>query len=438
MTLLTGWGRTSPSEAQVVEPKDTDELRRLVTSAPKAIARGTGRSYGDPAQSAGATVISGLGLRESGRTGAMMTLGGGVSIDELLKVCVRDGWFVPVTPGTRFVTMAGAFAADIHGKNHHRDGAFSQHVDEITLMLADGSEVTVDRTDPVFAATAGGMGLTGIITSLQMQMLPIETSRIVVDTTRTDDLDSLLDAMLAADTHATYSVAWVDTLARGKHLGRAVLTTGEHARIGDLPARMRSNPLSYEPRQLLRTPSWMPNWALNQLSVSAFNELWFRKAPKQRQGEIQSIPAFFHPLDGVRDWNRIYGNRGFLQYQFVVTDTEVVRHALEKVSAAGCPVFLAVLKRFGPANTSPLSFPMNGWTLTLDIPTSVPGLGHLLDELDEEVVQAGGRVYLAKDSRLDPRHLPSMYPRLDEFREIRDRLDPHRRWRSDLSERLGL
>ncbi|MEZ5184667.1 MAG: FAD-binding oxidoreductase [Candidatus Nanopelagicales bacterium] len=438
MTLLTGWGRTSPSEARVVEPTTREELRRLVTSTPKAIARGTGRSYGDPAQSAGATVISGLSLHALGSPGEVMRLGGGVSIDELLKVSVPAGWFVPVTPGTRFVTMAGAFAADIHGKNHHRDGTFSQHVDEIAMMLADGSEVTAKRDDPVFAATAGGMGLTGIITSLQMRMRRIETSRIVVDTTRTNDLDSLLDAMLAADRHATYSVAWVDTLARGKHLGRAVLTTGEHARRDDLPTRMRANPLSYEPRQLLRTPAWMPNWALGQFSVSAFNEVWFRKAPKQRQGEIQSIPAFFHPLDGVRDWNRIYGNRGFLQYQFVVADTEVVRHALEKVSAAGCPVFLAVLKRFGPANSSPLSFPMSGWTLTLDIPTSVPGLSHLLDELDDEVVQAGGRVYLAKDSRMDPLHLPTMYPRLEEFRQVRQRLDPHRRWRSDLSERLGL
>lgn len=438
MTRLTGWGLTSPSQAHVVEPNDVGDLQRVITSAPAAIVRGAGRSYGDPAQSAGATVISGLGLKQVGPAGPVMELGAGVTIDELLRVSVPQGWFVPVTPGTRFVTMGGAFAADVHGKNHHRDGTFSQHVTEIALMLADGSQVSLNREDPLFRATAGGMGLTGVITSLSVEMLPIETSRMVVNTSRSRDLDSLLSAMLEADERATYSVAWVDTLARGTNLGRAVLTTGEHARVDDLSLSHRADPLAYDPRQLLGTPSWMPNWALNRASVSAFNEVWFRKAPKHREGEIQGFPAYFHPLDSVRDWNRIYGKRGFLQYQFVVTDTEVVRHALEKVSAAHCPVFLAVLKRFGPANDAPLSFPMAGWTLTLDIPTSVPGLSQMLDELDEEVVQAGGRIYLAKDSRMNPQHLCAMYPRLDEFRAARERVDPHRRWRSDLSNRLGL
>jgi decaprenylphospho-beta-D-ribofuranose 2-oxidase len=365
-----------------------------------------------------------------------MTLGAGVTIDDLLQISVPQGWFVPVTPGTRFVSMGGAFAADIHGKNHHRDGTFSRHVEQIEMVLADGSQVSARPGDPLFAATAGGMGLTGIITSVTLRMLPIETSRMKVDTRRIRDLDSLLAAMTAADEKATYSVAWVDTLARGKNLGRAVLTTGEHAQRTDLPAR--SEPLAYSARQRLATPAWMPDWTLNRLSVAAFNELWFRKAPKRREAELQSIPAFFHPLDGVRDWNRIYGTRGFLQYQFVVEDADVVRHALQEVSAARCPVFLAVLKRFGPANSSPLSFPMTGWTLALDIPTSVPGLSELLDGLDEHVLAAGGRIYLAKDSRLDPRHVAAMYPRLAEFRVVRDHVDPQRRWRSDLSHRLGL
>jgi decaprenylphospho-beta-D-ribofuranose 2-oxidase len=334
--------------------------------------------------------------------------------------------------------MGGAFAADIHGKNHHRDGTFSQHVTEIDLMLADGSQMVVNRDDPLFRATAGGMGLTGLITSLRLRMLPIETSRMMVETTRTKDFDTLLAAMVDADDHCTYSVAWVDTLAQGKDLGRAVLTTGEHAGVDDLPVKMRQQPLSYEPKQMLGTPPWMPNKALNRLTVAAFNEVWFRKAPKHRTAEIQSIPMFFHPLDGVRDWNRVYGSRGFLQYQFVVEDAEVVRGALKRFSSARCPVFLAVLKRFGPQNDSPLSFPTTGWTLALDIPTDVPGLSALLDELDEEVVAAGGRVYLAKDSRMNPGHLDAMYPRLGEFREIRERVDPQRRWRSDLSVRLGL
>ena len=438
MKSLTGWGLTSPTSARLVEPGDTAELRRLVMSSSTAIPRGAGRSYGDPAQSAGATVISGLGFKDIGPVADVMSLGGGVTIDDLLRRSVPSGWFVPVTPGTRFVTMGGAFAADIHGKNNHRVGSFSQHVQDITLMLADGSEVTVGPTDPLFQASAGGMGLTGVITSLRLRMLPIETSRMVVDTTRISDLEGLLAAMLDADARSTYSVAWVDTLARGKNLGRSVLTTGEHARLEDLAGRMRSQPLTYSPRQLLRTPARMPNWALNQLSVSAFNELWFRKAPKRGLGEIQGIPAFFHPLDGVRDWNRVYGSRGFLQYQFVVEDAEVVRHALQRVSERRCPVFLAVLKRFGPGNASPLSFPTAGWTLALDIPTDVDGLSGLLDEWDERVVAAGGRIYLAKDSRLSSRHLEAMYPRLAAFREVREQVDPQRRWRSDLSRRLGI
>lgn len=438
ITAVTGWGRTSPSMASVAAPADTSELAAVVKASSTAIPRGLGRSYGDPAQNAGATVIDTRNLKKMDIPGPVMDLGAGVSLDDLLRRTVPEGWFIPVTPGTRFVTMGGAFAADIHGKNHHREGTFSRHVDEITMMLADGSELTVKAGDPLFEATAGGMGLTGAITSLRVRMLPIETSKILVNTMRTADLDTLMSAMLEADTHSTHSVAWVDTLARGKDLGRAVLTTGEHARVEDLPAKARERSLAYNPKQLLGTPAWMPNWTLNRWTVAAFNEMWYRKAPKFREGEIQSIPTFFHPLDMVDDWNRVYGKRGFLQYQFVVEDAEIVRRALERFSAARCPVFLAVLKRFGAQNSSPLSFPMTGWTLALDIPTTVPGLSDLLDELDEQVLEAGGRIYLAKDSRMHPRLLPAMYPRLHEFQQVRARVDPQRRWRSDQSMRLGL
>ncbi len=438
MTILTGWGRTSPSRSEVLTPTSAGQVAQEAAATPRMIARGLGRSYGDASQNAGGTVIDSRNLTAMDEPGPVMNLESGVSIDDLLKTAVPAGWFVPVTPGTRFVSIGGAFAADIHGKNHHREGCFSRHVQDLTIVLADGSEVTVTRGDPLFEATAGGMGLTGVITSMRLQMKPIETSRMLVTTTRTPDLDTLLGAMLEADERVTYSVAWVDTLARGASLGRAVLTTGEHALLDDLPAKHRDDPLAYGPRQLVGTPDVVPDWALNRLSVRAFNELWFRKAPARPATNVQTIGQFFHPLDSVKDWNRIYGRRGFLQYQFVVEDTEVVRHALERVSAAGCPAFLAVLKRFGAQSNAPLSFPMTGWTFALDVPTDVPGLSRLLDGLDEEIVAAGGRLYLAKDSRMDPRLLPGMYPRLEQFRAVRDRVDPHRRWRSDLSERLGL
>ncbi len=438
MTLLTGWGRTSPSNCEIVEPSSSRDVARMLTASPTAIPRGLGRSYGDPSQNGGGVVVDTRGLTEIGPPAQVMNLGAGVSIDELLKVSVPAGWFVPVTPGTRFVTMGGAFGADIHGKNHHSEGTFSRHVTALDMVLADGTEISVKPGDQLFDATAGGMGLTGIITGLQLRMKPIETSRMRVTTSRLPDLDSLMAAMLEADSASTYSVAWVDTLASGKHLGRSVLTTGEHARLDDLPRKHRSDPFAFSPKQLLGTPDIVPDWALNKWSVRAFNEVWFRKAPARPTESIQSIAAFFHPLDSVDNWNRIYGHRGFLQYQFVVEDDDVVRHALERIAGTGCPSFLAVLKRFGAANTAPLSFPMNGWTLALDIPTSVPGLGELLDSLDEEIVAAGGRLYLAKDSRLDPRLLPAMYPRLGEFQEVRQAVDPTRKWRSDMSERLGL
>jgi decaprenylphospho-beta-D-ribofuranose 2-oxidase len=438
VTLLTGWGRTSPSNCEILTPTSAQETARVVAAAQTAIARGLGRSYGDPSQNGGGAVIDTRGLREIGPPGEVMTLGAGVSVDELLKVSVPAGWFVPVTPGTRFVTMGGAFGADIHGKNHHREGTFSRHVLDMDLLLADGTELTVKPGDELFDATAGGMGLTGIITRLRLRMKPIETSRMRVTTSRLSDLDSLMEAMLEADTTSTYSVAWVDTLAKGRHLGRSVLTTGEHATLTDLPAQQRGDRFAFSPKQLLGTPDVVPDWALNKWSVRAFNEVWFRKAPSQPTESIQSIAAFFHPLDSVDNWNRIYGRRGFLQYQFVVEDDQVVRHALERIAGTGCPSFLAVLKRFGAQNTAPMSFPMNGWTLALDIPTSVPGLFELLDELDEEVVAAGGRLYLAKDSRVDPGLVPTMYPQLGDFRRVRQAVDPARKWQSDMSERLGL
>ena len=438
MTLLTGWGRTSPSNAEVLTPTTAHETAAMLRSGATAIARGLGRSYGDPSQNAGGVVLDMRGVHAIGPPGEVMSLGAGVSIDELLKVSVPAGWFVPVTPGTRFVTMGGAFGADIHGKNHHIEGTFSRHVAELDLVLADGTQITVKPGDELFEATAGGMGLTGVITGLRLRMKPIETSRMRVTTSRLSNLDDLMSAMLEADTLSTYSVAWVDTLASGKYLGRSVLTTGEHASLDDLSPKQRRNPFAYSPKQLLGTPDVVPNWALNKWSVRAFNELWFRKAPARPGVSVQSIAAFFHPLDSVDNWNRIYGHRGFLQYQLVVEDSEVVRHALQKVSAVGCPSFLAVLKRFGAQNSGLMSFPQAGWTLTLDIPTTVPGLGSLLDDLDEEVVAAGGRLYLAKDSRMNPRHLAAMYPRLEEFRRIRAQVDPLRTLRSDLSERLGL
>ncbi len=366
----------------------------------------------------------------------------GVSLHRLMEVLLPLGWFVPVTPGTRYVTVGGAIGADIHGKNHHVSGSFARHVLAMDLLTADGTVRTVTPGTPLFDATAGGMGLTGVILSATVQLQPVETSLMSVDTERATDLDDLMARLTATDHRYRYSVAWIDLLARGTSMGRSVLTRGDHAPLDALPARARARraPLAFRPGQLPAPPSFVPEGLLGKTSVGLFNELWYRRAPRSRTGELQKISTFFHPLDGVPHWNRVYGRSGFVQYQFVVGygKEEALRRVVRRISERGCPSFLAVLKRFGEGDPGWLSFPMPGWTLALDIPANLPGLGVFLDELDEEVAAADGRVYLAKDSRLRPEMLAAMYPRLADFRALRADLDPRGVFRSDLSRRLAL
>jgi decaprenylphospho-beta-D-ribofuranose 2-oxidase len=365
----------------------------------------------------------------------------GASFDALLKLLVPRGWFVPVTPGTRFVTVGGAIASDIHGKNHHVDGSLGAYVEQLSLATATGPIACGPSVHAEeFAATCGGMGLTGVITEATMRLLPIETSTMVVDTERAPDLDACMALLTEERGRYRYSVAWIDALASGGRLGRAVLTRGDHARLSDLPERRRANPLAYDPRQLFTVPVTPPLSLLNSTSVAAFNEMWFRKAPRRRLGQLESIATFFHPLDGVGRWNVLYGPNGFTQYQFVVPfgAEAALRTVLERLSAARVASFLAVLKCFGPAGSGHLSFPEEGWTLALDLPLGARGLAQLLDGLDTIVAEAGGRIYLAKDGRLRPELFGTMYPRAAEWSSICARLDPDGLFSSDLSRRLGL
>ena len=440
--LLTGWGRTPATAADVATPVVADEVDWLLKDAGDRglVARGLGRSYGDAAQNAGGVVVDATslaGVHSFDADAGVVDVDAGVSLDALLRWFVPRGWFVAVTPGTRFVTVGGAIAADVHGKNHHRDGTFCAAVESLTLRTPSGvHEVSPTQEPELFWATAGGMGMTGVITRARLRLTPMETAWMRVDVERAPDLDDLMSRMAARDDAYRYSVAWIDALGRG----RGVLTRGDHAVVGDLDAARAAAPLAYAPAQRLAAPPWVPSGLVRPSTARLLNEAWYRKPPASAVGRLESIPSFFHPLDGIAGWNRMYGARGFLQYQFVVPfeAAEVVRLAIRRLDEGGCPSVLAVLKRFGDANPGPLSFPLPGWTLALDIPVGPPALAKILDQLDEAVAAAGGRIYLAKDSRMRPEMLSAMYPRLGEWRAVCDRVDPGRRLQSDLSRRVAL
>jgi decaprenylphospho-beta-D-ribofuranose 2-oxidase len=448
--VVTGWGRTMPAHADALTAtgRDREALARTVKSIPPrgGIARGLGRSYGDAAQRTGGVTLR---LRDSIHDvvldpgTATATVPGGVDLDELTRLIVPRGFFVPVTAGTRYVTVGGAIASDIHGKNHHVDGSFGSHVRRLSLLLADGDVVEVgpDRDPELFWATVGGMGLTGIILDATVELLPIETSRCSVDTTRTADLDSLLALMEERDRDYRYSVAWVDLLAKGANLGRSILIQGDFATVNALPDghRWRVDALHYHPMQPVPAPP-LPSGLLNRLTIRAANEVWFRKAPKRRRDELQSITRFFYPLDLAGDWSRVYGRQGFLQWQCLIPfgHEDTLREVVESLANQDAGSFLTVLKYFGAADPGYLSFPGPGWTLSLDVPSRCAGLAELLDRLDRQVAGVGGRLYFAKDSRMRPDLVPVMYPQLGEWREIRERMDPDRRLVSDLARRLHL
>ena len=440
---LTGWGRTAPTVAT--------EIRTTVAGVPAAVrgagprglvARGLGRSYGDPAQNAGGVVLMPLpGAVRVDAASGLVDAPAGASLHDLMAELLPHGLFLPVTPGTRYVTVGGAIACDVHGKSHHVAGSFGRHVVALDLVTADGETHVIgpDREPELFWATVGGMGLTGVVTRAVLRTIPVETSFMSVTTSRLPDLATAMATMRSTDERFTYSVAWIDTLARGRGMGRSVLSQGEHATRDELTGRAAGHPLRAPRQPRLAAPPHLPGGLVRHATVRAFNEAWFRKAPVRREGEIQPQSTFFHPLDGVASWNRLYGPRGFVQYQCVVPDdaAETMARIVDRISRQGHASFLSVLKRFGAGNEGPLSFPMAGWTLALDLPAH-PGLAALLDGLDDLVVAAGGRVYLAKDARLGPERLREMYPRLEDFLAVRRRVDPIGVFRSDLSRRLAL
>ena len=436
---LSGWGRYPRLDCRVDSARTVPDVGRAVAVASTLIARGCGRAYGDCALNPAATLLmTGLDrlLAFDAGTG-LLTCEAGVTMGDIVATFVPRGWFPTVTPGTKFVTVGGAIAADVHGKNHHRDGSFCDHVTAVELLLADGTMTVCgpDREPELFMATRGGMGMTGVILRATFRLRPIDTAWICEESCRAGDLDDIM-ALFRDSAGWSYSVAWIDCQARGSRLGRAVLMRGEHARRDELPPSLAKAPLA-APRSLaLSVPFDGPSCLLNRTTISAFNELFYRtRRPGSR---LRGLESFFYPLDGLLAWNRLYGHRGFFQYQCVLpleAGAAGLSRLLERVAESGCGSFLAVLKLLG-SQDGLMSFPLRGYTLALDFPLCRESFS-LAARLDAIVADHGGRLYLAKDARMAPTLFRRGYPGLDRFRALKAAHDPRRLFRSVQSERLG-
>ena len=436
---VAGWGGGEPVPVRIVRPEGAEDFRAVIGgvrdwAAVGAIARGLGRSYGDAAQLTGGFVLdmTHCARFELDLDQGVATAQAGTTIGSLLEAAIPQGWMLPVVPGTQHVTVGGAIASDIHGKNHAVAGTFGSHVRALGLLTATGETVECERGSALFDTTVGGMGLTGVILCARIALIPVRSAAMVVDSDRGEDLDAVLAAL--TETGGAYRVAWLDLLGPRP---RGTVTRAAHACADAVPSHFRAEP-TVRPRATV--PDRWPQGMLRTGTVRAFNELRFRRTPRRRRGRLEPLGQHLFPLDALEAWPRLYGRHGLIQYQFAVPVGEhgVLEAVIGELRAARLPCFLAVLKDLGPANGAPLSFPIAGWTLTLDIPRAAPGLCAVLDRCDELVAEAGGRVYLTKDARLRPEVVEAMYPRLAEWRRARDDADPVGLWRSDLALRTGL
>jgi decaprenylphospho-beta-D-ribofuranose 2-oxidase len=444
---LSGWGRYPVAECRVRRPERVRDL--APDSGPgggPCIPRGRGRAYGDAALSGNGTVILTerldrfLALDEAK---GLLTVEAGATVAEVLEVVTPRGWFLPVSPGTGEASIGGCVAADVHGKNHHHDGGFGAHVRALTLVTADGTAVrcSPEKEPELFWATVGGMGLTGAIAEVTLGLVPVESAYIATRHHRAAGLDAVLDLLDGEPGDAPYSVAWIDCLARGAGRGRGVVMEGRHASPDQAPGGP-ANALRVPPRRGLALPLDLPFGVVNAALGRLFNGLYLGRQGGRAGGRhfVVDYARFFHPLDALAGWNRLYGPRGFVQHQCVVpldTGRKALHELLGTVGEAGVPAYLGVLKRLGAEGNGMLSFPMPGYTLALDLPMG-PATSILTDRLDAVVAGHGGRIYLAKDATLKAERFKSMYPRLAAWQAVQRRVDPEARLRSDLSRRLGL
>jgi len=441
---LSGWGRYPLSECDIYRPDRIAELQAVVTgNSSSLIARGLGRAYGDAALNDQNRVVDLTRLNRMLAFDAgsgLLRCEAGVTIGELIDVFLPRGFFPPVTPGTRFVTLGGSVAADVHGKNHHRDSSLAAHVTYFDLMIASGEVLrcTREENSDLFWATVGGMGLTGVILELELRMRRVESAYLEGELIRAGNVDAAIEAFERTEAQYGYSVAWIDCNSSKGALGRSVLNLGNFATLDRLPQNLAQDPLNTMPKLSPIVPFDFPGFALNSLSVRAFNAVIYA-FQRQKAHTIFDWESFFYPLDSIRNWNRIYGRRGFVQYQCVWPLDQSragLIEMLEAISASGRASFLTVLKKFGPQDGL-LSFPMPGYTLALDFPVA-DGLLEFLDTLDAMVLKRGGRVYLAKDARMSPETFRAMYPNLGKWQAAKAAADPDNRFSSSLSRRLGM
>ncbi|MDO9706961.1 FAD-binding oxidoreductase [Paracraurococcus lichenis] len=435
-TSLQGWGRSVTAPCLAARPERMRDLAAAleVPEGRTLLPHGGGRSYGDQALNSGGAALLTTRLDRilsfDPETGVVITEPG-VTFADLLEAFLPRGWLAPTSPGTAFATIGGAVANDVHGKNHHRAGSFGDHVLWLDLLLPDGRTLRIsDEEEPaLFRATIGGMGLTGIVTTVCFRLQPVPSNALQVRSRRVRDLDSFL-AGFAESAEATWSVGWIDALASGRALGRGILETAEPAERGvpAPPAKSRTFPLE------------APGWLLNRATVKAFNALYWRRVPAGGRVQTQHYGKFLYPLDAILHWNRMYGRRGFHQFQCVLPfgpGEAALRQLLETIAASGNASFLAVLKVMGRPGRGLLSFALPGYSLALDIP-SRPGVRELYAALERITRDAGGRIYLAKDSLLSAEGFWQMYPEAQRFMEIRASVDPQGRLSSDMAKRLAL
>jgi len=439
---LSGWGNIPHTTSRVVYPRSLAEIKEAY-SLGKVVPRGLGRSYADQSTNLQHGIIKMEKLNHFlafDEAKGILACEAGASLEEIIEYFAPRGWFPMITPGTKFVTIGGAIANDVHGKAHHADGSFVNCVLDFTIMLADGRVLKASREEnaDLFWANFGGLGLLGTILTATIQLRKIETTYFVQKALPAKNLDDMLKAIDESDKDYSSSVAWIDSMATGKSLGRGVLTMGNHAVLADLPANLKADPLKLGKKSKLKVPFYFPSFALNPFTVKILNFVinWRQKAG----AAIAHYDAFFYPLDIINDWNKGYGKRGFIQYQFVLPEEngkENIRKILTEITQSGCIPFLNVLKKFGEGQGGLLSFPFKGYTFAIDFPIT-PQLKPFTQKMDQMILSMGGRIYLGKDAYLDEATFKAMYPQHKEWLEIKRKYDPKNVFSSDLSRRIGL